>query len=268
MPQRDDPRIRIRSLDPAQPWQWVRKGWEDFRRVPLIGALHGLAVAAFGFVLLLVARDQFWLLAGAFSGFMVVAPVVAVGLYAVSRALERGEPAGLGLVLRTWWSWRGKPHHDWRLVRFGLLLGLSATGWVITSAALITLLAPEPVRQPMDFLRHVVLARDSYLFELWLMLGGLLAAPVFASTVITLPLLLDRKVDILPAVLASWRVVVQNPVPMAVWAGLIMLLTALAMLGFVMGCAVLLPVLGHASWHAYRDAVDASALPPRVPGES
>ena len=258
--------IQIRSLSPEQPWQWLRKGWEDFKRTPAVGAAHGVAVAGFAALLVLLAHDKFWLLAGAFTGFLVVAPVLAVGLYAVSRALEHNQLAGFALVWRTWMSWRGRPHHDWRLVRFSLLLGLAGTGWVLTSAALITLLAPAPVNQPLDFLRHVVLSRDSYLFELWLMLGGALAAPMFASSVVTLPLLLDRRIDVLDAVLVSWRVVMANPLPMALWATLIMGLALLGMLGFVMGCAVVIPVLGHASWHAYRDAVDVTALPPREGG--
>lgn len=258
--------IQLRQIAPGQPLRWLQQGWEDFRRAPLIGAAHGVAVAGFAALLLLFAYDQFWLLAGAFSGFLVVAPVLAVGLYAVSRALERGEPVNFALILRTWLSWRGHPHHDWRLVRFGLLLGLAGTGWVMTSAALITLLAPEPIRQPLDFLRHVVISREHFVFELWLALGGALAAPVFASSVVTLQLLLDRRIGVLDAVLTSWRVVIRNPVPMALWAGLIMLLTLLGGLALLAGCALVVPVLGHASWHAYRDTVDATNLPLRQPG--
>jgi uncharacterized membrane protein len=196
-----------------------------------------------------------------------------VGLYAVSRALERGEPAGFRLVLRTWLSWRGRPgdgrhdrRHDWRLVRFGLLLAAAGTGWVLTSASLITWLAPQPVQQPMDFVRHVMLARDSLLFEAWLALGGVLAAPVFASSVITLPLLLDRRIGVLDAVLTSWQAVLDNPLPMAIWAGLILGFTLLGLGSLLMGLVLVVPMLGHASWHAYRDTIDASALPERESG--
>lgn len=255
--------IQVRTLSLEHPWQWLHKGWQDFKKAPLIGLAHGVAVSGFGFILLLLAYDQFWLLAGAFTGFLAVAPVLAVGLYAVSRALEKNEPANFMLVLKTWWSWRGRPHHDWRLVRFSLLLGLSGAGWVITSAALIVLFSSAPVNQPLDFLRYVVAAPDSYLFEAWLVLGGVLAAPVFASSVVTLPLLLDRRIGILDAVLVSWKVVMQNPQPMALWAALIMGISLLGLLALI-GSVLIIPVLGHASWHAYRDAVDAHTLPPRV----
>ena len=259
------PQVEIQTLPLDAPWRWLQKGWQDFKQAPLIGLLHGLGVSLFGFLLLVIAFDEFWLLAGAFTGFLAVAPVVAVGLYAVSRALENQQPVSLGLVFRTWWSWRGTPHHDWRLVRFGLLLCLSGTGWVLTSAAFITLFSPHPVEQPLDFLRYVVLAGDNHVCEFWWMLGVALAAPVFASTVVTLPLLLDRKIPILEAVLVSWKVVMQNPLPMALWAILIMFSSLLGLLGLA-GSVIVVPVLGHASWHAYRDSVRADALPLRTQG--
>ena len=255
--------VKVRELNPEQPFLWLQHGWADFKKAPAIGLLHGLAISGFGFVLLFFAFDHFWLLAGAFTGFLAVAPVLAVGLYAVSRAIEKGEPVNVMLVFKTWWSWRGKPHHDWRLVRFGLLLCLSGTGWALTSAALITLFASEPVREPVDFLRYVVLARNDYLFEIWVIVGALLAAPVYASSVVTLPLLLDKRIGILDAVLVSWKVILQNPIPMAIWAILIMVTSMLGMLALI-GSALVAPVLGHASWHAYRDAVDSENLPCRV----
>lgn len=253
----------IRTLHVLQPLQWLALAWRDIERAPAVGLAHGAALALFGGALLAAAHDRFWLLAGALSGFLLVAPVLAVGLYAVSRALERGERAGFALVMHTWLSWRGRPRHDWRLVRFGLLLAAAGTGWVLTSASLITWLAPQPVQQPLDFVRHVVLARGGLLFEAWLALGGVLAAPVFASSVITLPLLLDRQISVLDAVLTSWRAVLANPLPMALWATLVMGFTLLGLGSALLGLLLVVPLLGHASWHAYRDTVDASALPER-----
>ncbi|MEX2482313.1 MAG: DUF2189 domain-containing protein [Gammaproteobacteria bacterium] len=245
------------------PLHWLKLAWRDFARAPAIGVVHGAVVAGFGASLLALAGDRFWFLAGAFSGFLIVAPVLAVGLYAVSRTLEHGGAASFALVLRTWLSWRGRPTHDWRLVRFGLLLGLAGSGWVVTSASLITAYSPLAVREPLDFVHHVVLAREGYLFEIWLMLGGVLAAPVFASSVITLPLLLDRRIAVLDAVLTSWRVVVINPLPMALWVALIMAMSLLGVMTLLLGLVIVVPLLGHASWHVYRETVDAQNLPPR-----
>jgi len=253
----------------AQPFGWLARGAQDMRRGGWLSLLHGLVPAAFGGLLVLLVRNHFWLLAGAFSGFLVVAPVLATSLYAISRAIERGEAVNLQLIVRTWTGWQYSRYAVragyWSMVRFGLLLALAGTGWVLTSAALITFMAVEPINTPLDFLHHVVLAPDSYVFELWLTMGGLLAAPIFASSVIAMPLLLDRRVDVLQAVLTSWQVVLTNPVPLALWAALIMVLTLLGLVTLLLGLIVALPLLGHASWHAYRDLVDAGMLPERLP---
>ncbi len=233
----------------GQPLQWLARGWADLLRCPLPGLLHGLAMAGFGALLFALARDRFWLLAGAFSGFLLVAPLVATGLYAVSRELAAGRPASLRTAIA---AWRPRDH---RLVVFGLLLALAGTGWVLTSASLITRWAAAPVNTPADFLRVVVVSGQSYLFELWLILGSALAAPIFASTVIALPLLLDRRIGVHAAVLTSVRAALLNPAPMALWATLILVITLLGMGTLLLGLVVAVPWLAHASWHAYTDLV-------------
>lgn len=237
---------------PAVPvWRcldWLAKGWRDLTRCPAIALAHGTVMALVGAALFALAGDRFWVLAGAFSGFLLVAPVLATGLYEVSRTLEHGGKVNFSTVRAVWMS------ANLRLVLFGFLLALAGTGWVMTSAAMITLWAPQPVNTPADFLRHVVIG-DTWLFEAWVVVGGLLAAPVFGSSVIAMPLLLERPTSVLNAVLTSWRVVLANPIPMAVWATVIMLLTMVGMVTALLGLIVLLPLLGHASWHAYRDLV-------------
>lgn len=245
--------LPVRSLSVLQPLAWLARAWQDIRRTPGASIAHGVAMALTGWLIVAVAGQRFWVLAGAFSGFLLVAPVLATGLYALSRAQERGEPAGWATVTAVWLSL------DRRLVLFGVLLAAAGTGWVLTSAALITLFAPAPVLTPEDFLRVVVTHPDSWLFEVWVMAGGLMAAPVFASSVVAIPLLLDRRTGVWDAVLTSWRVVAENPLPMAVWAGLVMGLTLLGMAVLLIGLVLVIPMLGHASWYAYRDALPADA---------
>ncbi len=245
-----------------QPLSWLALGWKDICRAPGLSLAHGMVLALLGALILLLGHNRFWLMAGALSGFLVVGPVVATSLYAMSRALERGEAVNLGLVRRTWSHWQqGQSklgNSYWCLVQFGLLLAVSATGWVVISASLITLLSPVRIASPMDFVQHVVLAQDSTLFYLWLGLGSFLAAPIFASSVVSMPLLLDRKVSLPQAVLTSWLVILQNPIAMALWAALIVVFTLLGLASLLLGLVFVMPMLGHASWHAYRDLVDAS----------
>jgi uncharacterized membrane protein len=260
---------RIRSITLLQPMQWLALAWRDMARCGWVSFAHGLVLALLGWAILLLAHDKFWLLAGAFSSFLVIAPVLATSLYALSRALERGEQANLKLVLKVWASWQqshaNKWGNDyWALVQFGSLLALAALGWMLTSAAFVTLFTPTPVTSPLEFVRFVMLAKDGYVFELWLGLGGLLAAPMFASSAVAIPLLLDRRVTLLQAVLTSWRTVLENPVPMAFWAFLVMGFTLLGFASLLLGLIAIMPMLGHASWHAYRDLVDVSDLPERT----
>lgn len=246
--------LRVRKVHSLRTFLWLARGWKDFTATPLVGISHGLLMGVFGALLLWQAWDRFWVLAGAFSGFLLVAPILSTGLYAISRALLRDERAGFSTVWQVWASLDG------RLVRFGLLLMALGTGWVVTSAALITLGLQPPATTPDDFLRRVVLATDPGLFELWLVVGGAMAAPVFASSVVAIPLLVDRHVGVQQAILTSWRAVAANPVCMSLWAFLVMLLTLVGLGTWFLGLMVVIPVLGHATWHAYRDLVVREAV--------
>lgn len=268
MPQATPNLPAVRTITLMRPLVWLVYAWRDMARVGWVSFAHGLALAAVGAIIVAIAHQRFWLLAGALSGFMVIAPVLATSLYALSRALERGEKADLSVVLKTWLNWQNSHFNKWGndywcMVQFGALLALAATGWVVTSAALITLLAPVPIETPRDFLLHVVLADEGWLFELWLALGSLMAAPIFLSSVVAMPLLLDRRASLRQAILTSWLAVLANPLPMALWAALILGFTLLGLGSLLLGMIAVMPMLGHASWHAYRDLVDASSLPLR-----
>lgn len=261
----------VRDIAFTQPLTWLKKGWADMQHTPSLSLFHGFVVAVMGYVIAVIAHDKFWLLASAVSGFLVIAPLLATSLYAMSCAIEKKRPVHMGLLVRIWTQWqlqlRYQPDSYWSLIRFGLLLAAAATGWVLTSSALITLFSPEPVRAPMDFIRHVVLNRDHYVFEIWLCLGGMMAAPVFASSVVTMPLLLDRRIGVLQAVLTSWKAILRNPATMAIWSCLIMGLWTVGVLSIFIGLIFILPLLGHASWHAYRDLVDVEGWPDRMQGQ-
>lgn len=261
----------VRTVALGQPLRWLGLGWKDLLRGGWLSLLHGLAMALIGALLFGLSGQRFWFLAGAFSGFLLVAPILATSLYAISRAIARSEPVRFALILRTWLNCHNGrvvawDAGHWRLVTFGLLLAAAGTVWVLTSAVLITLMASTPITNPMAFIQHVVLAPQGYLFELWLVLGGVLVAPIFASTVITVPLLLDRDISVKLAVLYSWQVILANPLSMAFWGALIMVLTLLGFATALLGLVVVVPLLGHASWHAYCDLLDVSALPEREPG--
>jgi uncharacterized membrane protein len=242
--------MQVKDVEMMRPLHWLALAWRDMERCPTAGVTHGLILAIMGGSLFWFARDEFWWIAAMFSACMIVAPLLAVGLYEISRRLERGEEATLTDAFRIWTC------GDKRLIHFGVLLALSSAGWLLCSAALVHWILPASVHTPADFLRLVVLQPTLGLFEMWVLMSALIAAPMFASTVVTIPLLLEHpSLTLAQAVFTSWRVVAMNPFAMACWAGLLCLFTTLGIGSAFLGLLAIVPMLGHASWHAYRDLV-------------
>lgn len=240
-----------------RPLRWLALGWRDFRRTWVTSVIHGALVGIGAWVILAITLEYWYLLPGAFSGFLLVGPILATGLYEVSRRLELGERPGMAEAISAWR--RGtRP-----LVWLGLILVLAGTAWVLVSAVLFALFVHEPLNGVRDVVRYIVLSEGSNLFAVWIMLGGVGAALVFAATVVSAPMLLDRDTDMPTAIATSVNAVSENPHAMALWAAIIMLASVLALLTLAIGFVLIIPVIGNATWHAYRDLVDASMLPAR-----
>ncbi len=229
--------------------QWIYRGWRDMVRTGWPSYLHGLVVFVLSLITLRVALTDPFLLPGIASAFVLIGPILATGLYGISRRLEAGHAGTLRDALC---AWRTASRCLWR---FSLLLLLIGALWVGISALLFKLFVKIEINDLHDFLRYV-LAQETEHFILWTLAGGLLAALVFAMTVVAVPLLLDRDVNTGTAVLASIRAVGENPAPMLFWAGFIGLATAISMATAMAGFLILYPLMGHASWHLYRDVVE------------
>ena len=240
--------------------RWLRLGWRDFRQAGWPSLMHGLIVTGLSLVIIQIAL-LFWpLLPGAVSGFLVVGPIIATGLYALSQRHERGQSTR---PVDAFDAWRQGSRC---LLRFGLLLVFVATAWVVVSAVLFHFFVNVAITSPMEFLRYVF-SQDDVIFLLWTVLAGLVAAVIFAVTVVSVPMLVDRSVTTPLAIRTSVRAVAENPVTMAIWALFILMVTAFSVATLMIGFIVLYPVIGHASWHVYRDVVDASQIPPRKQGD-
>lgn len=245
----------VRRLEPDRPLVWVSRGWRDFRAAPGLGIAHGAVFLTGGLAIALIGWGRFDLLAGAFSGFLLVAPLLLAGLYAISRDRDAGRSPGVATVVAAWRV------SNAALVRLGLLLALLGTLWVGLSVLIVT--GWSQARGGVSgFVFDFVLAADWRPFALWLLAGGVFAALVFALSAVSVPMLVDREASLRCALLTSVRAVGSSPEAMLVWAAIVMV-TAIVSIALVFPLLVLVPVLGHATWHAYREAVQAEGLPRR-----
>lgn len=240
--------IALCPLTLADPWRWLARGWRDFLRAPGIGLFYGGCFMLMGWALLKVfERAPAYTLALS-AGFLLMGPFLCLGLYRVSQRLEQGERPGLVDSLLAWRTRTGQ------LAIFGLVLLVLEMLW---GRATLVVFAVSFDGMP-DF-RGSLLAllepRNLAFIIAWGTVGAVFAGLIYAVSVISIPMLLHRPVDAITAGLTSLRVVVMHTPVMLWWALLIALLTFLALLPFFAGLLVVGPVVGHASWHAYRAAV-------------
>ena len=241
----------IRRVSRGSAFRWLGDGWSDLWRAPSLSLPYGVLAALVGGILLWLFRDQTYLAPALTSGFLLIAPVLAINLYALSRRLERGEPVDSVHLF-----------DDWRRNRaaislFGLILALVLLAWERISAVLFALSYGGDVPELGSFMEDVLFSGRYLEFVVaYFAAGGAFAVIVFCISVVSLPLMLDRDMDTVAAILTSLRAVRANPGPMIVWAALIALLMALGFATLMIGIVVIFPLLAHSSWHCYRDVVE------------
>lgn len=247
----------IRTVEMDRPWFWLAAGWRDFMRAPAVSLSYGFLFSIAGYVVIygLYALDMFYLILPLAAGFMLVGPVAAIGLYDVSRRLEAGQQVTLGGALRSFLS------HFGTVSTMGLILMLFLLAWIRVAMLIFALFFGGQVITRANFIEAVFFAPESLPFVVTgTVVGAALATAVFAISAISLPMLLDRDVGVPTAVAASFRAVNRNPQAMALWAALIAGFTAFGIATLFVGLAVCLPLVGHASWHAYRDLINGGDL--------
>lgn len=240
----------VRSLKLAAPLHWLRRGAGDLRLHPGIGFFYGLCFWAMAATLGAVFRHKPEYTMTIVSGCLLVGPFLAMGLYEVSRRLERGEAPALGHSLTCW---------DRHLGSMGLLvlvLTVLELLWGRASLVVFAVFFNTGMPSTAGVLEAVFNPRNLQFLAVYLVVGGVFAALVFCSTVVSIPMILDRDTDAITAALTSFRVVLENTLVMLAWGLLVVVLTLGALwLPWAVGILLVGPWLGHATWHAYRDAV-------------
>ena len=217
---------------------------------PLYGILAGLGSVIAGWALVGItaaAGHTFWLILAVF-GFPLIAPFAALGTYEVSRLLEQGIKPTLDQVLRVLWAERLR-----QLPWLCALMVVALLFWFFLGHMIFALfLGLKPMTNVMSSLEVFLSPDGLMMLGLGTVVGGVFAFLLYSMCVIGLPMLLDREVDYVTAMLRSINVVSANPVPMLIWAAIIAISVFVAMIPGFLGLIVVLPWLGHASWHLYR----------------
>lgn len=240
----------VRHVAPLRPLHWLALGWDDLRRNPGPSIAHGLLLAMIGWLMLLFCSAQVDLLAAAVSVYVIVGPVFGAAFYELSRRRAAGQPASFDASVDGAWS-NGK-----RLESLGLVLAVLAIVWVGVSGLLFRrTFGGVPPSLTDVFYWSIFDWNYAGFFVTYLTTGAILALIAFAVSAVSAPMIFDRATGTGTAVLTSFKAVAVNPAAMAVWAALIALLTATGFATFLFGLAIVLPWLGHATWHAYRDLV-------------
>ncbi len=245
---------RLRRLSLSDPLRWLAAGWRDFVRAPWIGLFFGTVFVAMGWALMKVfERAPAWTLALS-AGFLLMGPFLCLGLYRASQILEAGGKPDLGDCMLAFESRTGQ------LAIFGFVLLVLEMLW---GRATLVIFAVTFRGMP-DFKGSLLALADpaNLRFTIaWLVVGAIFAAIIYALTVVSMPMILDRQTDAITAGLTSMRLVLTQPLVMIVWGMLIALIVFASMLPWFAALLVTAPWIGHASWHAYRNAVEPSPDP-------
>lgn len=225
-------------------------GWRDFRKAPAFGLFFAAFYVAGGLVLALVAfaSGSEWWLMPFILGFPLIAPFAAIGLYEVSRRIEAEEPLDWRRVLGVVFAQK-----DRQIPSMAMVILLLFMFWVFVAHTVFALfMGVSSLTNITSSAELLLQGRGLMMLATGTLIGAGFAAVLFSFTVVGLPVLLDREVDFITAIIASVRAVMLNPGVLALWAFSIAGLLFLGILPFFLGLFVALPVLGHASWHVYR----------------
>jgi uncharacterized membrane protein len=240
----------VRRIAPADIAEALGQGLRDFQAVPLYGLAFGALYAAGGIAILLclTAFGMVYLAYPLAAGFAMIGPFVAVGLYEVSRRRETGQPISLAAI---WTTVRARGEIGW--MAFVTLFVFVV--WMYQVRLLIALLLGlnASFSSLQEFITLVLTTNEGLLFlAIGNAVGAALSLILYSLTVVSFPLLLDRDVDFVTAMITSVRAVTMSPLPMIGWAALIVVLLAVSAMPYFLGLVVTLPVLGHTTWHLYR----------------
>lgn len=233
------------------PWLWLAAGWRDLWQAPGVGLAYGavFALAALALALGLLSVEAQSLFPALAGGFLLLAPFLAMGLYEASRLMAAGERVTLAGALRAGFSAQGQ------IAFFGVALMIVFLVWLELAFILLVLfMGGRGLPPPSEFVATLLFTGPGLgLLIVGSIVGGVLAAVVFAMSAVAVPMLLVERIDAVTAMRASFLAVAANPRPMALWAALIAVMIAAGFVTMLAGLVVAFPLIGHSTWHAYQE---------------
>jgi uncharacterized membrane protein len=246
---RPSPFPPLRTIGMTAPLRWLAAGWRDLRSAPAASLPYGAAFAAMGWLIYFVFRHAHEYTSALTAGFLLVGPFLCTGLYDISRRLAAGQPVSLTASMIAWRANLGA------FSMFALILTVVMLVWARASLVTFSLFFSSGMPSLSGFLGRVASVEHWDFVLAYFAVGAVFATIVFALSVVSVPLMLARGTDTVVAAITSVRALAANPLPLAFWAALIVLLTALGFATLFVGLLVTIPVVGHATWHAYEDLV-------------
>lgn len=258
---------RIHTLTPSDLGDALRLGWDDFKAVPSHAVMLCLIYPVIGIVLArtVLGYSILPLLFPLAAGFALLGPFAAIGLYELSRRRETGEDPSAWHALDVTRS----PSFG-AMLALGLALLILFLVWIATAQAIyVSTFGNAPAAEIPSFLSQVLTTPQGWqLIVVGCGTGLMFALVALCISAVSFPMILDRHAGVMDAITTSLRVVARNPVMMATWGFIVAALLVLGSLPFFLGLAVVIPLLGHASWHLYRKAVERNPNPPTMPPPS
>ena len=239
----------VREVDTYAPLRWLKSGWEDFKSNPLPSLFYGICFCIGGYLLVWALRDAPHAIPAVITGFLIAAPFMAMGLYELSRCREAGEKASL---LKTMMVWRSNTGN---LSIFALILLVVTLIWARASMVVFALFYSGKLPDFKDFVLHIIQTDQIEFLLVFFGIGAMFALFTFAISLVSIPLMLDRGSNAVTAAITSAVAMAKNANAMIIWSGLITVLGMVGLFTFFLGIIVIGPLLGHATWHAYRDLV-------------
>ncbi len=240
----------VREVRVDAPARWLRAGWMDFRRAPVPSLFYGIVLAAMGAALANAPGTGAVALA-LITGFLLVGPFLLMGLYDIARRVERGEHVTIGPTLAAWKA------NGSSIGFYAIILALLLAVWIRISIVVVALFFDGAAPSAAALFRDVVTNPEALTFvAAYLAAGSGFALFVFATSVVSLPMLYDRqRMDTLTAMITSFNALRTNFWPMLAWGAIIVALTAVGFATLYVGLVLVLPLVGLATWHAYREVV-------------